>query len=354
MTTLPRVVIRRATRDDVARRAGTSTAVVSYVVNNGPRPVSAEARARVECAIAELSYQPNLVARALRANRSNVIGMVVPNSSEAFFTELVHGVERAAYLRGSLVLLGNAGFSTARERRYLESLANMQVDGVLLVRAEVGGSRHSVVDAGPTPVVYLSHRAPRSAQATSVVLANAAGGGLLTEHLIGHGYRRIGCVTGTARTGPVAERAQSWVRAMRAAGRDSTTVLHTPLDRHLARQQVAGWLSGAGRPDAIVATADGLALDAIGAAHELGLRVPDDVAVVGFGNTASAAHSWPTLTTAGHSFDELGAVAVQTLARVREDGRQPDVELDVRLVRRRSCGCFPNETTQPSRRAGRG
>lgn len=345
MATLPDVM-RPPTRNDVARRAGTSTAVVSYVVNGGPRPVSAQTRARVESAIAELGYQPNLVARALRANRSNMIGMVVPNSSEAFFSELVHGVERAAYAQGSLVLLGNAGFSTAYERRYLESLANMHVDGVLLVRSEVGGSRAPILGGGRVPVVYLSHRAPRSAQATSVVLANAAGGALLTGHLIEHGYRRIGCLTGTAQTGPVAERTRGWVRAVRASGRNADAVLRTPLDRHLARQQVTEWLSGPDRPDAIFATGDGLALDVIGAAHELGLRVPDELAVVGFGGTTPAAHSWPTLTTAGHSFDELGTAAVETLSHVRAHGRQPDVELDVELIRRRSCGCSPGSTRE--------
>src|SRR5690606_1650671 len=93
---LPRMV----TRDDVARRAGTSPAVVSYVLNNGPRPVAAATRARVEAAVAELGYRPNLVAKALRSARSNTIGLVVPDSTESFFTELVHAVERAAHAEG--------------------------------------------------------------------------------------------------------------------------------------------------------------------------------------------------------------------------------------------------------------
>ncbi|MGH3588203.1 MAG: LacI family DNA-binding transcriptional regulator, partial [Pseudonocardia sp.] len=109
------------TRDDVARHAGTSPAVVSYVLNNGPRPVAAATRARVEAAMAELGYRPNLVAKALRSARSNTIGLVVPDSTESFFTELVHAVERAAHEAGMLVLLGNSGFSRAQEQRYAQA-----------------------------------------------------------------------------------------------------------------------------------------------------------------------------------------------------------------------------------------
>ena len=122
----------------MARRAGTSPAVVSYVINNGPRPVAAATRARVEAAMTELGYRPNLVARALRSARSNTIGLIVPDSTEPFFTELTHAVEQAAFAQGSLVLLGNSGFSTDVEQRYVEALSGMQVDGLLLIRAEVG------------------------------------------------------------------------------------------------------------------------------------------------------------------------------------------------------------------------
>lgn len=331
----------RVTRNDVARRAGTSTAVVSYVVNNGPRPVAAATRARVEAAIAELGYQPDLVARALRASRSNTIGMVVPDSSQAFFNELVHGVERAAYARGSLVLLGNAEFSVAHEERYLESLTSMHVDGVLLARAEVRRSRESASPPGhpsAVPVVYLNNTAPEGSGATSVVLANTEGGRMLAEHLLAHGYARIGCLTGAAPSGAVAQRAQGWRDAMRQAGR-SRPMRRTSLDRRRARDVVARWLREPDRPDAIMATADGLALDAIAAAQALGLRVPGDLAVVGFGGTQAAVDSWPSLTTAGHSFADFGEVAVRTLAAVAEHGRHPDVVLSVELTIGTSCGC---------------
>lgn len=334
--------MQRITRDDVARLAGTSTAVVSYVLNDGPRPVASATRAKVLAAIQELGYRPNLVARALRSTRSNTIGLVVPDSSAAFFTELVHAVERAAFADDSLVLLGNSGYSTSHETRYARTLAGMQVGGVLLVRSEVeepGAAHADAADLG-VPVVYLNYRAPRTVDATSVLLDNRHGGRLAAEHLLGHAYRRIGCLTGTSRSGPVADRARGWADAMRAAGRDTSVLRRTGLDRLAARRQVKDWLRRADRPDAVFAAADGLAMDVLAAAQELGLRVPEDLAVLGFGATAPAADSWPPLATVGRSFDDFGRTAVSTLRAVQAQGsRRPDEVLAVSLIPRRSCGC---------------
>lgn len=331
----------RVTRDDVARRAGTSPAVVSYVINNGPRPVAASTRARVEAAMEELGYRPNLVARALRSSRSNTIGLIIPDSTEAFFTELTHAVEQAAFAQGSLVLFGNTGFSPEVEQRYVDVLAGMQVDGLLLVRAEVGAPRTAAPQRQRgVPVVYLNHRAPRGAGATSVVLANRDGGVQVGRHLVEHGYRRIGCVTGSARSGPVADRARGWAEAVREAGLDAGDVLRTGLDRRSARTRIRDWLSRRDRPQAVMATADGLGQDVLSVAQELGLRVPGDLAVFGFGRTSAAAHTWPGLSTAGHPIPAFGRAAVETLHTVQATGqRAADVVLDVDLVRRASCGC---------------
>lgn len=327
------------TRDDVARRAGTSPAVVSYVLNNGPRPVAAATRARVEAAMAELGYRPNLVAKALRSARSNTIGLVVPDSAESFFTELVHAVERAAHAEGVLVLLGNSGFSRVQEQRYVQALAGMQVDGLLLVQAEVAGPAPAPAPSG-VPLVYLNHRAPRGAGVPSVVLANQRGGRLATEHLLAHGHRRIGCLTGDVRSGPVADRARGAAAALRRTGLAPSAVVRTGLDRHSTRAQVRDWLSGPDRPEAIMATADGLAVDVLSVAHELGIRVPGELAVMGFGATAPGAHTWPPLSTAGHPLEDMGRAAVATLDAVRRTGAAvPDRVLQVELVLRRSCGC---------------
>lgn len=311
---------------------------MSYVLNNGPRPVAAATRERVQSAMQELGYRPNLVARALRSSRSNTLGLVVPDSTEPFFTELVRAVERAAFAEGCLVLLGNSAFSRTLEQRYVESLSGMQVDGLLLVQAEVNEPR--ALPVATVPLVYLNHRAPQAVRAASVVLANRRGGALATDHLLQHGYARVDCLTGTARSGPVADRARGWADALERAGMAPGQVLRTGLDRQSTRDQVRRWLAGPDRPRAVMATADGLAMDVLTVAQELGVVVPDELAVFGFGATGSAAFSWPGLSTAGHAFDDIAREAVQALRRARETTTPPrEVVLDVGLVLRRSCGC---------------
>lgn len=315
--------------------------MVSYVLNGGPRPVATATRERVEKAMRELGYQPNLVARALRSARSNTIGLVVPDSTEPFFTELIHAVEQAAFRQGSLVLLGNSGFSRTTEQRYVASLAGMRVDGLLLVQAEVEGPRSvgASPPGVPIPVVYLNHRAPRGVDAPSVVLDNRGGARRATEHLLDHGHRSIGCLTGTARSGPVADRAKGWEEALQTAGLERGPVLRTGLDRRSTRAQVKEWLQRADRPGAVMATADGLAVDLLSVAQEVGLRVPDDLAVIGFGGTERAAHTWPGLSTVGHPFDDFAEEAVAAL-RAAQAGEPRRVRvLEVDLVLRGSCGC---------------
>src|SRR5579859_1629943 len=118
-TRAPAPRVGRATRDDVAARAGVSSATVSYVVNGGPRPVTASTRARVLAAIDELGYHPDVVARSLRSRRSRVLGLVVPDNANAFFAELALRVEEAAYARGYGLLLGNSREDVQAERDHL-------------------------------------------------------------------------------------------------------------------------------------------------------------------------------------------------------------------------------------------
>lgn len=123
----------KVTRDDVARLAGTSTAVVSYVINNGPRPVAPATREKVVAAIEQLGYRPNSVAQAMASRRTNLIGMVVPDARQPFFAEMAHAVERAASERGKLVLIGNSDYVDDREVHYVRAFLGMRVSGLILV-----------------------------------------------------------------------------------------------------------------------------------------------------------------------------------------------------------------------------
>ncbi len=146
------------TRDDVARLAGTSTAVVSYVINNGPRPVAPATRERVLAAIKELGYRPDRVAQAMASRRTDLIGLIVPDARQPFFAEMAHAVEQAAAERGKMVLVGNSDYLDEREVHYLRAFLGMRVSGLILISQ--GPSEHAAaeIDAWDARVVLL-HRA---------------------------------------------------------------------------------------------------------------------------------------------------------------------------------------------------
>src|SRR5438093_6655391 len=139
------------TRDDVARQAGVSTAVVSYVLNDGPRPVSPEKRARVLEAIAELGYRRDAVAAALSSRRSRTLGLLLPDATNPFFADLAGRIEDAAFAKGYTVLIGNAAEDRAREARHLEAFLAHRVDGVIAILADLAAPL-------PAPLAQLSGR----------------------------------------------------------------------------------------------------------------------------------------------------------------------------------------------------
>ena len=148
------------TRDDVARRAGTSAAVVSYVLNDGPRPVAAATRQRVLDAVKELGYRPNAIARALSERRSRALGLVVSDISNPFIGELAGAIEREAFERGYTVLLGNTMVDEERERRYLRHFIDRQADGLLIVPVGMDQSMIDELNTGTIPVVVLDRPVP--------------------------------------------------------------------------------------------------------------------------------------------------------------------------------------------------
>jgi LacI family transcriptional regulator len=333
--------MRRVTRDDVARRAGTSAAVVSYVVNNGPRGVAAATRQRVEDAMAELGYRPNLIARALAANQTNTIGLIVPDISNAWFSLLAHRVEESACARGLVLLLGSSRHSAEREVQQLRTLSNLRVDGAILAQSplvdpDLGGLRLDV------PLVYMNRSAPADSPHPSVLVDDVGGARLAVRHLLGHGHTEIACLTGPADAGPLADRAAGWRQELRSAGLDpSDDLLLRSGFGHLDAYDFAlRWIGQTHRAAALFCASDELAVGVLRAAAQVGARIPDDLAVVGFDDIIEARTSHPGLTTVHQPVDELATTAVDTLIKLRDTGEpQSDRTLAVELVIRGSCGC---------------
>lgn len=331
---------RYPTRDDVARMAGTSTAVVSYVVNGGPRRVSPATRERVEKAIAELDYRPNALARSLRARRTLAIGLIVPDMANPFFGELARSVEDHGFEAGNALLVGNSMGSEERERLYVELFLEYRIGGLILVPVGDGRSSADRLRRSAVPVVALD-RYVHGLAAPTIVPDNVEGAAAATAHLLEHGHGVVACMAGPVGLTSAEERVEGWARALDRAAVPvpRRTVVRTAFDRAAGYHAAIDLLGGRDRPSALFVASDEQAFGVLRAAAHLGVRVPDDLAVVGFDGLEQGAFTVPGLTTMRQDMTAAGELAVRTLAGGAHKQPGGTVRLPVRLCRRGSCGC---------------
>lgn len=326
---------RRPTLKDVARHAGVSTAVVSYVVNSGPRTVAPDTRRRVERSIGELGYRRDAIAGALSAGRSCLLGLLVPDLTNGFFGELALEVERAASRRGLVTMVGNVGYEEDALNAYVAAFSDLRPHGVFIASASALRDHNAAA-----PVVHL-HAASANPGGRSVVFDNAAGAAEATRHLVQtHGISDVHCFT-AGREGPSEERAAGWRSAMRRARLPSQGLLHRlPAERVAAEQAAAQVLRSTRLPRAVFATSDELALATLRAAARLRLRVPEDVAVVGFDGIREALLGSTRLATVQVPLEQLAERGLDALARVAGDGATPAREVLPTAFRAgETCGC---------------
>jgi len=327
---------KRITIGDVAAQAGVSVATVSKVLN-GRYGVAKATSTRVKAVIDELGYESSLIARSLRSQRTNVLGILVADF-EPFSTELLKGAALA--IRGSgyevVVYSGGHGHDqTGWERRYMSRLSGTLTDGTILVTP-------TVVDVvNDSPVVAVDAHTGSSGMPT-VASDNLKGAMVATEHLIGLGHRRIGFLAGRPDLESAQLREQGYRQALAAAGIavDPELVLvggYTAADAAAPARQL---LEMDSPPTAIFAANDLSAIETIEVAQGLGLRVPDDVSVVGFDNVPESALIEPSLTTIDQSIQQMGFEAVRLLIGQIEDPSRPPVHvtLPTELVVRQSSG----------------
>lgn len=315
----------RVTMHDVARRAGVSNKTVSNVVNDHPH-VSPETRARVQQAIHELGYRPNLSARGLRSGRTGVIGLAVPQLRQPYFAELADAVIAAAERRGLGVIVGQAGADREHETAILSN-GLRQTDGLLFSPEHLGTEDRGLLDDVRYPLVLLGERifgGPND----HVTMHNVEGARAAVEHLVGLGRRRIAVI------GAHPDRREGQMRPsdLRVRGyREALAVAGLPEDRRLERL-VAPWhpvngveatrelIASGVEFDALLALNDSLAIGALRALAEAGLRVPDDVAVMGFDAIADGRFTTPSLSSVDPGREEIAETAVAMLVERIEDG----------------------------------
>jgi LacI family transcriptional regulator len=323
------------TRADVARLAGTSTAVVSYVLNDGPRPVAPSTRQRVLDAVEELGYRPNQIARALSNRRSNTIGLIVPDICNPYFAELARAIEDEAVARGYLLLLGNSAGSAVREAEYARTFLERQVDGVLLISVQEDPDLASFHDQGIRVVVL--HDVSDAQAASTIAIDDEAGTYTATAHLIEHGHRDLAFVNGTTEFAVAVQRQRGFDRAVRASRGVRGRTVTADFTRAAAYEAALKLLAGPSRPTAVVAASDEQAFGVMAAAHRLGLAIPEDLAVVGFDGTAQGEYSNPPLTSVCQPVADIRRLALDLVTGI--DEAPAHHVLPHALVLRHSCGC---------------
>ncbi len=308
---------------DVAHRAEVSLGTVSNVLNR-PEVVSPATRQRVLDAIAALGFVRNESARQLRAGHSRTIGLVVLDVSNPFFTDVAHGAETAANENGSVIMLCNSGQKLEREARYLDLLEEQRVQGVLITPVGTDNSRLDLLVARGTPVVLVD-RGTEHPNWCSVAVDDVLGGQSAASHLIERGHRRMAFVGGPLTLRQVDDRYRGAVNALVEAGREPSdlqvfeTSWLTLSAGRLAGEQIVAMPDGQ-RPTAAFCANDLLALGVLQAAAGHGMRVPEDIAIVGYDDIDYAAAATVPLTSVRQPRELIGRTATELLLDEMREG----------------------------------
>jgi LacI family transcriptional regulator len=325
---------------DVAREARVSHTTVSRALNNKGE-LSPETRARILAVAERLNYVPSSVAQALASGATKTLGLIITNSASPVYAAIVHAIEGAAHAVGYGLLLCNSAEDQEQALRCLSMLQSKQVDGLILAPAQTDRRDIAFLQQAGIPFVLLLRYFP-DLSTDFVVVDNVKAGRLMTEHLLERGHRRVGHVAGPAHMSSSVGRLDGYRQALAAA--------NVPYDENLVRraaftmeggyQAALELLGQPERPTAIFAATDMQAVGVFKAAKELGLRVPDDLALAGGDDIELAEYLEVPLTSFKQPVDEIGAQIITILlARINGDREGvKQVVLQPQLVVRRSSG----------------
>lgn len=329
---------KSVTQKEVAERAGVSVAVVSYVVNNGPRPVSPETQIKVRKAIEELGYYPNELARSLSRKQTATIGLMLPNLKNPVYSEIVGSLESVCTASGYTVMLTSTDRDPVKERKLAETLRSKQVDGVVILPSEKPYPFLNLFQQANIPMVVLEHDL---ADTHCIVIDDRQGGRLAMQHLLSLGHHRIALLERNTLSPHGYLRGVGCREVLQESGipLDPALVVKSNAGQAAAYAVMQQWLALPNPPTAVFTHNDMLAVGVMRAALDAGLRVPADISVVGHDDTSIIDYLNPRLTTVKFPVMEMGRRAGQIILELVQ---RPDsfpaqtITLPVELVIRDS------------------
>jgi len=334
--------------EDIAKETGFSISTVSRVLSNSNYPVSESIRAEVLRVAGMMGYEPNIAARSLRTDRTNTIGIIVDDLLSPFTPPIVRGIQDYLNENGFLSLIVNSDWDPNQEQAAIKTLLSRPVDGIIFVEYS-HQTTSDVLERSHKPRVFV-HRLFGSPIKNSVVPDDYYGASLATEHLINLGHRRIGYINGPENWHTCRARLSGYRDTLASHALVFNSEYVQPGDWEIESGYAAAksLLQLAEPPTAIFAANDLMALGAIYAVQDSGLRVPEDLAVVGYDNRNFTKTFRPKITTVNLPVIEMGRVAAELLLKQLAEGRKEEEEIKVKgqLIVRETCGAPESSRTQ--------
>ncbi|MGO2508150.1 MAG: HTH-type transcriptional repressor PurR [Vibrio hibernica] len=326
-----------ATIKDVARIAGVSTTTVSHVINK-TRFVAEATQERVMAAVTELNYAPSAVARSLKCNTTNTIGMLVTQSTNPFFAEVVEGVESYCYRQGYTLILCNTGGLVEKQRDYIRMLAGKRVDGLLVMCSDLDDELRIMLDGHPDIPKVVMDWGPETSKADKIIDNSEEGGYLATRYLINNGHTDIACLSGHFEKMACKERISGCKRALTESGLTlpDDWLLEGNFECDTAVIAADKILAMDKKPSAVFCFNDIMALGLMSRLQENGMKIPEDISIIGYDNIDLSAYFSPPLTTIHQPKRRVGKTAVEILLeRIKDKDHAKQVfEMFPELVER--------------------
>ena len=324
---------------DVAREAGVSIATVSRVLNDID-VVNEDTKKKVLDAIKKLGYRPNIVARSLKTQRTKTIGILIPDISSQFYPEIVRGAEDVSHIYDYNVILCNSDFDSDKEKEYLRVLKEKMVDGVIYMSSSLDEEIIDTINELDLKTVLVESK-DKEENFPSVTIDNVSAIHSGTKHLIESGAKNLAYIgTDTKVMNAWGQRYVGFEKALKEAGLeiDKDLVFFDTLKVKSGAEAVKKFIESGKKFDGIVCASDEIAMGAINELRDNGIRVPEDVSVIGFNNNNAGAIFYPKITTVAQPSYDMGSVAMRMLIKIlnKKPLDQDQYVLDYQLIKRES------------------